>query len=282
MSTSTETRNEQTTTREPYKASRPLLQRLANTSMNIAENPAMFRNSFGADTLQGFQNYRDIASKSQPAYGVGINEIISTARGDNLYGNPYYRAALDDSLDRVEDRVNQQFSAAGRYGSGAYTRTLTDRLGEAEIAAMRDNYNFERGNQINAANLGLSAGVQGAGLLDMVGQRQDALTAANKLAPATAAQTASGIGLPVASMFGATNSSGVSTQETPANVPGMVLGGLTAGAGLMTGNPMAAMGGLSGMVGGGAGGGWGGLNGFNQGVQGMHSPSFWSPAISHG
>lgn len=243
--------NEQRTTssstqaREPYGQSKPLLDNLIRTSEQVANRPGMFRTTFSNDTRNAFGQFRDIANQSAPAYSAGIDEVTATARGDNLNGNPYYLQALGNSLDRVEDRVNQGFSAAGRYGSGAHTGVLTDRLGEAEVAAMRDNYNFERGNQINAANQGISAGVQGASLLDLVGQRRDEASARNRIAPLVAAQAASGLGVPIANMFGTTSGTNTNVQETPANIPGMVIGGLTAGAGLMTGNPMMAMGGLN-------------------------------------
>mgnify|MGYP001609611980 CR=1 FL=1 len=72
------------------------------------------------------------------------------ARGQNLTGNPFFSAALQDQSDEIAQQMNRQFAAGGRYGSGAHQGVLERELGQMRTAALSDNFNRERGFQMQA------------------------------------------------------------------------------------------------------------------------------------
>ena len=105
----------------------------------------------------------------QPLHDIaeGKNKITTAPQYESLLqrsaaGNPYWEQALNNQLDRTDDQVNAQFSAAGRYGSGAHTGVLADRIGEARTNAMAQQYNQDIQNQMQGL-LGLS-NVQGTNI----------------------------------------------------------------------------------------------------------------------
>ena len=113
-----------------------------------------------------FQGWQPTLGQSQDYYG----DVLS---GDYL--DPSNYPGLSSVLDRmrgdISDEVNSQFSMAGRYGSGAHTGVLTDRLADAEGNILYGNYNAERARQDAAAgavpqaqNQGLAALLQSAGV----------------------------------------------------------------------------------------------------------------------
>ena len=68
-------------------------------------------------------------------------------------GNPQFQKMLADQSQRIADDANAQFTKAGRYGSGAHTGVLTDRIGELQTRSMAEQYNKDIANQL--------AGLQG-------------------------------------------------------------------------------------------------------------------------
>ena len=161
--------------------------------------------------------------------------------------NPYVNDYLRQSNELVADRVNGQFSGAGRYGgAGAHTGALTDALARNTTSVMMDQYNRERGNQMQAAGILHNAGFQGASLapeldraqlynadlLGRVGAQRDAMSMADKQAPLRALEWQKGIVAPI----GAMGQYGETSQETKPNMFGQILGGGMMGLGLLSGN----------------------------------------------
>lgn len=79
---------------------------------------------------------------------------LKTVNGDylNPETNPYLKKSVEDSMGLAAAGANSQFSAAGRYGSGAHADALGTSLGRISNNAYMNNYTQERGNQVNAAN----------------------------------------------------------------------------------------------------------------------------------
>ncbi len=242
--------------------------------------------------IQGMTNYAQgptatgtngasIGNTATGAYGTGIGGLTTTAQGGMLNGNPYLDSALSTSLDNTANRVNQQFSGAGRYGSAAHTGALTRELGAIEANARLGNYNTERGYQNAAQGAlagqgGMGLGAAGAvdqgvlsqlGVLQSAGAGQDAWDAANRQAPLNAVEWLRNQTVPIAAtgQSGTTTNQGSTSQATnntsggtqngtqvgtgttnqtqqvqqPSNPWGMLGGGLMAGLGMLSGNPMA-------------------------------------------
>lgn len=102
------------------------------------------------------QNVQDYATKTMAAGGTNPfmmeakSNLDPTANGSMLEGNPFFQKALDFQSGKVADRVNSVFSGAGRGLSGSHGRTLTDELAGLRFGALSDNYNMERGMQMDA------------------------------------------------------------------------------------------------------------------------------------
>lgn len=268
----------QTTKSAPWAPAQAGLQSVLDKAQTLGNKPSLWTPKYSADTKQGINQLATLGR--QPSYGAGQIENITgqtsngmgdgmsalraTARGDSLNGNPYLDAVLSKAMQDAGDRVNAQFSSAGRYGSGAHSGTLGRELGGLETQARMENYNTERDRQLNSAQLLGSLGVQGAGLASQVdglranqaglqlqaGQLRDAQETTKRMAPINAANWQAGITGPIAGL----GSESTTISKTPANIGGMIAGGAMTGLGLMTGNPAMAMGGLSGLGGGGGGG----------------------------
>lgn len=118
-------------------------------------------------TVSGnFQGWQPTVGQSQDYYG----DVLSGKYLDPS-NNPGLGSVLDRMRGDVSDEVNSQFSMGGRYGSGAHTGVLTDRLADAEGNILYGNYAQERANQGAAAgavndqsNQSLAALLQAAGV----------------------------------------------------------------------------------------------------------------------
>lgn len=275
----------QTTSSEknPWAPAQPLLNDILSKAQSYGNDASMFTPTFSTATKAGVAGiqalggqplaaegaFKRLADGTSQSYDAGLSTLMGTAQGQYLNGaNPHLDGVLATARRNAADSVNAQFSGAGRYGSGAHTGVLSDKLGAIETQARYDDYNKERTRQLEASGLLHSAGLQqgqyasGADqaqaarnqFLLQGGALEDQMSTAERTAPLQATQWQAGLGLPIAGLGGTSNST--STTQTPANVGGMIGSGLMTGLGVMTGNPMMALSGLGGMgsaFGGGAG-----------------------------
>lgn len=173
------------------------------------------------------------------AAGSYLNDMAS---GKNLReGNPFFNDALQGQLDDTAAQVQSQFSGAGRYGSGANTGVLTNKLGNIRASAMSDQFNRDSQNQITATgmldqqrNMGLDrvqqnfqnrlagagATLQAGNILDTQGQAQ----LSDQVAKFYSAdnQDWNRLGMLQSAAAGAAGNYGTqnSTQRTPVNIAG--------------------------------------------------------------
>lgn len=155
---------------------------------------------------------------------TGIGALTGFANNANSGANaPGLDATLNDIASRTARGVNSQFSAAGRFGSGAQQDALSRSITAALAPVETQQYNLQQGNAINAAGQLNTGGYTAAGLAPSVdaaktnqvqtqiaaGQGQDQLEAAKRLAPATALSYESGLTAPIAGLGGTSNSSTV-------------------------------------------------------------------------
>jgi hypothetical protein len=197
--------------------------------------------------------------------GTGINQLMASANGQNLMGNPFLRQSVSNQMDDVQERIQGQFAGSGRLGSGANQRVLADRLGRLGTEAAQKNYDMERGYQTQAANTLFGGGMQGMQMapgLDQarmfgahnlmgVGAMHDARAQNERMAPLHALDyRRSGI-LPMGGM----GSDSTSTQTTKANPTSQIMGGLMMAGQMAMGMPP----GMGMGMGGGGGGGIGSM-----------------------
>jgi hypothetical protein len=81
----------------------------------------------------------------------GYNQDV--LNGKYLNGNPYLQGFLNQTNRDVTNQVNGQFSAGGRYGSGAYTDVLSRNLAEADNNARLADYSQQQGRMDQAAQM---------------------------------------------------------------------------------------------------------------------------------
>lgn len=253
MGSSKTTTQQQNTVRNPWEPAQPLLQSAADQAMQYG-NAETFTPNYSNDTMsgldrlsalsQGTNNLQSVLpdqiSGAQGAFGQGLGQLQATAGGDYLDGNPYLMASLDRGADRIQDRVNRSMSGLGRYGSGAHTDILSRNLGDYYNTGLMNNYNTERGYQVNAGNNLLNYGSQApqlAGMLDQAnqgqaglqlttGQIRDQMEQQERMAGINAANYMAGIGGQIGAMGGTSEGNSTTTQKIPMNIPGMVASGL--------------------------------------------------------
>lgn len=253
----------------PWGPTQGPLQGIIGRAAELGGDASNFMPTFSGATMQGIGGLEQagqqpgaaatylnpVVSGMGQGFQTGLDQMTRTASGANLEGNPYLREMLDYANQNTANRVNQQFSGAGRYGSGAHTGSLAREIGAQTTQALMNNYNTERGYQNAAAGTLYGGGAQGAqlaGALDQAnlfdenaliqaGQMRDQIANQQRIAPMTALEWERSQIQPIGSMGG--TQQGTSVTQTPANVPGMIMGGLQMGAGLMTGNPFMMAGG---------------------------------------
>jgi hypothetical protein len=90
---------------------------------------------------------------ADPLLGMSSDEMASTISGKYLSpdSNPYLAAIGGRVADETGRAVDSRFSAAGRYGSGAFQDLLGHSVGDALAQLYGSNYATERGRQYSAA-----------------------------------------------------------------------------------------------------------------------------------
>lgn len=258
----------------PWGPAQGPLESIIGQAQTLGGNTANFMPTFSGSTMQGIAGIEQAGQQPGAAAGyltpvvggmgqgfqTGLDQMQRTAAGSNLAGNPYLMQMLDYANQNTANRVNQQFSGAGRYGSGAHTGSLAREIGAQTTQALMNNYNTERGYQQQAAGTLFGGGAQGAALagqldqanlydeqaLLQAGQMRDQIANQQRTAPMTALEWQKNMIAPIGAMGG--QQQGTNVTQTPANIPGMVLGAGMTAAGVMTGNPFMALNG-AGMAG---------------------------------
>jgi hypothetical protein len=213
-----------------------------------------------------------------------LGEFGKTIQGDYLKAdsNPYLKGAVDDALGQVQGRVSGLYGARGgnNYGSSAHEETLGRTLAATALPMYAQNYQTERGRQLNAAQLGPGMEAQGAAGVTQAGAATDAyqqrLTDADK-ARYDFGQTSPWDTLQRYQSTVTGNYGGLQTQTSPYFAPNPlanIAGGAATGLGIYNQGKQAGLWGTN------AGGG-SGLSG-NYNVQGDFNPYYTGMDASGG
>ena len=220
----------QTTNRQPWEPAQAGLKGVLEKANTLGNNMSIWTPQYSQDTQAGINQLanlgaspsfgggtiRNVVGQTSGGMGTGYDTLMSTARGDSLTSSPYLDQVLGKSMQDAADKVNAQFSASGRYGSGAHSGVLSRELGGIEANARLGQYQQERQNQLNAAQLLGNLGLQGAGLSTQAdqadanqaglqlqaGQLRDAMGDATRMAPVNAAEWQAGLINPIAQQGG--------------------------------------------------------------------------------
>jgi hypothetical protein len=120
----------------------------------------------GAQSLLPPEAYASLLGASQIP-GEANEALLSTARGDNLFGGAGFDRAVEAAMNAARPAIG---SAFGRAGAGASSGGLAQTaLGTAAVDAFARQYGQERANQLGAANTLSGRGIQAGGLLGSLG-----------------------------------------------------------------------------------------------------------------
>lgn len=186
-----------------YQANKPNLEAQSAQANQLSADLA---GNYGAQSKVGGQG-RDYQG-----------QVIS---GKFVSGNPYLDAMIKQMSGGVTDRVNSQFTSAGRYGSGAHTGVLTEELGNLENQLRYGNYTTEMARRDQAAQAAQQQ-QNAAAALAMQQQQQAAqlpYTGSAELAQALSA------------LFGGGTSTGTSTSTSKSEQSQGLLGPIMQGLG---------------------------------------------------
>lgn len=249
-----------TQTRNPWSQTAGQMTDITNKVDNLSKNTDLWAPNVSGATQHGMDQYAalgqqdqtqghgllsDVTGGSQQGFQAGLGQLQNTAAGAYVNGNPYFDAAMKPGLDDVTNRVNGQFTAAGRYGSGNHAAELTRQLGNVEAQARQQNYMSERSQQQQAANTLYGGGYQGANLAGQLDQSstlpaeynlksgimQDTLANQTKQAPINAVNWQNGIISPMSSQYGTTT--GTSQTVQPVNKTNQWIGAGMMGLGVL-------------------------------------------------
>ncbi len=160
---------------EPWAEAKPYLTYGMQQARNLYDNNGGF-NYFPGQTVVGFDpattNALNMteqrAMAGSPLLRGAQSNLASTVSGDFLNGNQYLDGAINTASrglvrnfnEAVVPSLNASFARSGRYGSGAQARAFSNvandlgtQLGDISTRMSFDNYNAERGRQIQAAAL---------------------------------------------------------------------------------------------------------------------------------
>ncbi|MES2781908.1 MAG: tail fiber domain-containing protein [Pseudomonadota bacterium] len=133
------------------------------TKSNETLAPSTYSQPYIDQSVQGVnrgaQQSQDLYQKYLPQAEKSLGYYGDVLGGKYLEGNPYIDGMIDQTNENVSNRVNSNFSSAGRYGSDYHTGELTRGLADSENNLRFSNYANERGMQ-NGAALGNMAGIE--------------------------------------------------------------------------------------------------------------------------
>jgi hypothetical protein len=243
----------QTTKSEPWAPAQPALSSILAKAQTLGGNTSLFTptttNSTPVlqQTVQNASNPTQAATTINPLlaqtnanYTTGASTLgnLATGGATDVNMNPYLEDALKPANQMTADAVNAQFSAAGRYGSGAQTTALTNAIANQNNTALSNQFNTQQSNAANAAATLANNGISAAGLAPSVdtannqknllgieaGQQLDANAQAEKQAPLAALGYEQGVVQPIAGLGSSGTSSGTSVQGSNPLTTGLGLG----------------------------------------------------------
>ena len=145
---------------DPWSGQQPYLTKGFQEAQSQYEStqPAYFPGQtytdFDPATQQALQMQEQRAVGGNPLVTQAQSEIGKTLDGDYLSaGNPYMSAMTDRIAGDVRQGVDSSFAGGGRYGSGLHAQSLARGIGDAVAPIHYQNYQNERQNMQNAAQM---------------------------------------------------------------------------------------------------------------------------------
>jgi hypothetical protein len=116
---------------------------------------------FSSETEAALGGTAARAIGGSPLNVAAQNQLVSSMGGDYLnQGNPAFQAMTNRIAGDVNRQVGSQFASGGRYGSGLHSETAARGLADALAPVAFQNYEAERGRQLQAAQMAPGAAAQ--------------------------------------------------------------------------------------------------------------------------
>ncbi|EJF92646.1 tail fiber domain-containing protein [Bartonella tamiae] len=163
-----QSKSEQTQSSAPPSWAKPLFTTGATDALaayNSGKGGNVYKGNRVADlsnqtqgAISGLQNAANNYNNSY-LNGLATNPTSSSsnlsdmAAGKMIGNNAQFNEALQNTLNNTANTINSQMSGAGRYGSGAHSGVMSDKLGQAATSALSQQYNQDVANMMNANNM---------------------------------------------------------------------------------------------------------------------------------
>lgn len=145
-----------TTTQNIPEELKPLATRYTSDAIKLSEQPYTSYTDPRYTDLNQTQNLGIGMVQNRALGGSQTNANAEGALNQFIQGgatNPYLDATYQKAADQVSNSVNSNFSAAGRYGSGAHTDVLSQNMGDLATSIYGGAYNQDRANQMQAIGM---------------------------------------------------------------------------------------------------------------------------------
>lgn len=141
----------------PWSGQQPYLSTGFDRARQLLDQPQQY---FPNSTVVPFSNETEQAltaltnrAQGSPLESAAQGNIQQTLNGDFLNSNPYLDATYDQAAGKVRSSLDSQFNSAGRLNSGQHFNAMGDALGNLGTQIYGQNYQNERGRQVQAAQL---------------------------------------------------------------------------------------------------------------------------------
>lgn len=149
----------QTTTVTPWSGVQPYITDYLGRAQGQSNVPFQFNQGDQIAPFSPEQQYA-LSGTTQRAIQGSPNNLAAQGNNFNTLtgqymspdSNPWLKANVDTALGDVQSRVNSQFNN-NNFGSSAHQETLTRNLGQVASGMYGDNYQQERGRQLQASAL---------------------------------------------------------------------------------------------------------------------------------
>lgn len=174
-----------TSVSEPWKGVQPYIKDYLQKAQTTASRPFNFYNGetiagFSPEQQAGMNFATQRAMAGSPTQYAANQNITDTLNGKylNADSNPYLKGMANQAYGDITSRINSQFNN-NNFGSSANQELLTRGLTDAANSLYGGQYQAERNNQLQAANLAPSlaaADYNDANVLQQIGAQRQGLS----------------------------------------------------------------------------------------------------------
>lgn len=141
---------------DPPAYLQPYLTDIARQAQSLAGTPRTFYPGrtfadLSPETATALARQAQRASEGSPLTRAAGAELTRTLAGAYLDGgNPHFARMMDRVAGEIRPRLDAQFAASGRYGSGAHANAVASALAETAGQLAYQDYGRERENMMRA------------------------------------------------------------------------------------------------------------------------------------